>query len=43
MKEQYEKPETKLNEFEIMDVITTSGGGSSTPPWGGEEVPFEEE
>ena len=26
-KEYYEKPETKINEFKTVDVITTSGGG----------------
>ncbi len=39
MKEKYEKPSVKLDEFEAQDVLTTSDG-ESTPPWGGEEVPF---
>lgn len=39
MKEKYEKPSVELNEYEAQDVLTTSGS-ESTPPWGGEEVPF---
>ena len=39
MKEKYEKPSVELNEFEAQDVLTASGG-ESTPPLGGEEVPF---
>ena len=39
MKEKYEKPIVELDDFEAQDVLTASGGGS-TPPWGGEEVPF---
>lgn len=39
MKEKYEKPSVKLNEFEAQDVLTNSGE-ENTKPWGGEEVSF---
>lgn len=38
MKEKYERPETEVNEFSTVDIITTSnnpGDDNNTPfPWG---------
>lgn len=31
MKLKYERPETEVNEFATVDVITTSGGGDILP------------
>ena len=35
MKEKYTAPEMEIVEFEVEDVITTSGGDNNTP-----ELPF---
>lgn len=36
MKEKYERPETEVNEFSTVDVITTSAtdDNNTTFPWG---------
>ena len=39
MKEKYEKPDIKLDDYETKDIITTSGS-DTTEPWGGEATPW---
>lgn len=40
MKEKYERPETEVNEFATVDVITTSGGEPTTDPGDDNTTPF---